>query len=631
MTDALYHRGPDASGIWLDQEVGIALGHRRLSIVDLSPQGHQPMISSDGRYIMIYNGEVYNHGEIRDRLEKEQGSIFWRGHSDTEVILEAIRCYGLEHAVSLFTGMFAIALWDRQEKTLCLLRDRLGEKPLYFGWQGDHFLFGSELKALRKHKSWQGEIDRDALALYLRFSGVPVPYSIYKNIHKLQPGTILRLTYPYTLESLQLRAYWSLEEVVRAGLQNSFAGSVAEAEEQFEALLRKSIGQQMVADVPLGAFLSGGIDSSTVVALMQAMSPRPVKTFTIGFYEDFYNEANYAREVAQHLGTDHTEHYLSSEEAMAVIPKIPELYDEVFADCSQIPTYLVSEVARRKVTVSLSGDGGDEIFSGYNRYLWANSLSKWTGIFPYWLRGMTAGLMQVVSPVAWDGLFRLVRPLLPNTIHFTMPGDRIHKLAQLIRAKTPNHLYLDMVSNWLSPEVIVKNITELSTPLSEAQKKPPTTDFIAAMMFYDTISYLPDDILVKVDRASMAVSLESRIPFLDHRIVEFAWRLPLSMKLYQGTGKWLLRKILYKYVPRELIERPKTGFGVPIDSWLRGPLRDWAEDLLSVQRIQHDGFFNSSLIRKTWQEHLSGKRNWQYRLWHILMFQSWYDRWEKGK
>jgi asparagine synthase (glutamine-hydrolysing) len=630
MTETLHHRGPDSSGQWLDPTAGIALGHCRLSIVDLSPQGHQPMISSDGRFVVVYNGEVYNHGEIRSRLEKEQGSICWRGYSDTEVILEAIRCYGLEHAVTLFTGMFAIALWDRREKTLCLVRDRLGEKPLYFGWQGDHFLFGSELKALRKHQSWQGEIDRDALALYLRFSGVPAPYSIYKNIHKLQPGAILRLTHPYTQESLQIQAYWSLEEVVRAGLQNSFTGSVTEAEEQLESLLRKAIGQQMVADVPLGAFLSGGVDSSTVVALMQAMSPRPVKTFTIGFHEDSYNEATFAREVARHLGTDHTEHYLSSEDAMAVIPRIPELYDEVFADCSQIPTYLVSEVARREVTVSLSGDGGDEIFSGYNRYLWASNLSKWTGAFPHWLRGMAAGLLQAVSPTAWDGLFRLVKPLLPNSIHFTMPGDRIHKLAHLIGARSVNDLYLDMVSNWLSPETIVKNVTEPSTPLTEAQKNPPTNDSIAAMMFYDTISYLPDDILVKVDRASMAVSLESRIPFLDHRIVEFAWRLPLFMKLHHGKGKRLLRNILYKYVPPALIERPKTGFGVPIDSWLRGPLRDWAEDLLSVQRIQGDGFFHPSPIRKTWEEHLSGKRNWQYRLWHILMFQSWYDRWEKG-
>jgi len=621
MGNTLVHRGPDNQGIWLDKETGVGLAHRRLSIVDLSQQGHQPMFSRDGRFVIVFNGEIYNYLDIRKELEKLGATSGWRGHSDTEVMLAAISYWGLETAVKHFVGMFAFALWDRDEKVLHLVRDRLGEKPLYYGWMGNTFLFGSELKALRVHPAWRGEIDRGALALLMRYCYIPTPYSIYQGIFKLLPGTILSL--PFTSKSYQITSYWSAQEVVEQGINNPYLGTEKEAIEQLDVLLRGSIKQQMIADVPLGAFLSGGIDSSTVVALMQAQSKLPVKTFSIGFSEAGYNEAEHAKAVAQHLGTEHTELYVTPEQAMAVIPNLSTLYDEPFADSSQIPTFLVSQMTRQHVTVSLSGDAGDELFGGYNRYLWGQNSWPKINFMPLNLRQTVASLLTTISPSTWDKTFALLHPLLPAKLHQSTPGHKLHKLAKILTVTQPEEMYQELISFW-------KNIViEEGQPLIPLDGKPQPenlTDLTQRMMYLDMISYLPDDILVKVDRATMGVSLESRIPFLDHRIVEFAWRIPLSMKIRNNQGKWLLRQVLYQYVPKELIERPKMGFGIPLDSWLRGPLKEWAENLLAKNRLKEEGFFHTNLIQQKWEEHLSGKRNWQYYLWNVLMFEAWLEQ-----
>lgn len=622
MSDTLLHRGPDDSGVWVDAEAGIALGHRRLSIVDLSPKGHQPMHSACGRYVIAFNGEIYNYLEIRKELEgqPQEVALAWRGHSDTEVMLEAIRRWGVEKAVERFNGMFAFALWDRQERLLYLVLDRLGEKPLYYGWMGKAFLFGSELKALCAHPIFKKEINRNALTLYLRHNYIPAPYSVYQGIYKLPPGTILTVS-KSTFPSVTLVPYWSARDVAERGVADFFTGSEEEALVRLDGLLRDAIRLRMVADVPLGAFLSGGVDSSTVVALMQAQSARPVKTFTIGFNEAGYNEAVYAKEVARHLGTDHTELYIRPEEAMAVIPKLPTLYDEPFSDSSQIPTYLVSELARRHVTVSLSGDGGDELFAGYNRYFWGRGLWDKIGWIPPRLRNKMAQALAVVSPQAWDRAFNL----FPFKIKHRAPGDKLHKLAEIFGAESPEGMYTGLVSHWKNPTAIVLGASEPPTHLTNRSQWADLSDFTLHMMYLDTVTYLPDDILVKVDRASMGVSLEGRVPFLDPRVVEFAWKVPLSMKVRGGKGKWLLRQVLHRYVPQELIERPKVGFGIPIDTWLRGPLREWGESLLDERRLKIEGFFKAELIREKWVEHLSGTRNWQYYLWDILMFQVWLE------
>ncbi|MCW3101012.1 MAG: asnB [Chthonomonadaceae bacterium] len=624
MAGSLLHRGPDDGGEWTDEKAGIALGFRRLSIVDLSPAGHQPMVSASGRFVIAFNGEVYNFGAVRSELAAAGLAPDYRGGSDTEVMLAAFEAWGVEEAVRRFLGMFAFALWDREQRTLHLGRDRLGVKPLYYGWAGKTLLFGSELKALRAHPGFDGKIDRDALALMLRYDYIPAPYSIYRGFRKLPAGTILTLSADRKQESVPI-PYWSAKSVAEAGVRTPFEGSDAEATEHLEGLLRDSIGLRMIADVPLGVFLSGGVDSSVVVALMQAQSSRPVKSFTIGFREESYNEAQHARGVAKHLGTDHTELIVSPEEAMAVIPRLPALYDEPFADPSQIPTYLVSQLARKSVTVSLSGDGGDELFGGYNRYFWGRSLWKRLGRIPRPLRGAGAGLMNAVSPGAWDSLFRMAGPLLPAGAQQRNPGDKIAKLAEIMGADGPDALYLALVSHWKHPTELVDDSEEPPTPFTDRAQWANLADFTQRMMFLDTVSYLPDDILVKVDRASMGVSLEAREPLLDHRILEFAWRLPMSMKIREGQGKWLLRQVLYKYVPQTLIERPKTGFGVPIDEWLRGPLRDWAESLLAESALRGHGVFNPAPIRKKWAEHLSGRHNWQYYLWNILMVQAWLE------
>lgn len=628
MCMSLAHRGPDNSGIWIDAETGVGLGHRRLSILDLSPEGHQPMHSACGRYVVVFNGEIYNYQDIRKELEKNSQDIkpTWRGHSDTEVMLEAFRQWGVEAAVKRFNGMFAFALWDRTERVLYLVRDRVGEKPLYYGWMEKTLLFGSELKALKTHPDFKCEINRDALTLYLRHNYIPAPYSIYKGIYKLLPGTILTIL-PSKDTSLNPIPYWSAREVAEHGVSEPFTGSTEDAISQLDNILRDAVKLRMEADVPLGAFLSGGVDSSTVVALMQAQSNQKVKTFTIGFYEDSYNEAKHAQKVARHLGTDHTELYATSKEAMEVIPKLPALYDEPFSDSSQIPTYLVSQLTRNYVTVSLSGDAGDEVFGGYNRYTWTSNIWKRLGWMPRHLRWSLARGLIMVSPRVWDGIYKKSAPLLPDFVKQQMFGDKLHKLAEILSVSRQEELYWQLVSHWKSPSSVVLGGTEPLTPLSDKKSWINLADFTRKMMFLDLITYLPDDILVKVDRAAMGVSLETRIPFLDHHLIEFAWRLPMSMIVHNGQGKWLLRQVLYKYVPKHLIERPKMGFGVPIGEWLRNPLRDWAEELLAEKRLLTGGFFNPVPIREKWLEHLSGKRNWQYYLWDILMFQAWLEYW----
>lgn len=628
MSDALLHRGPDDGGAWVDAAAGIALGHRRLAIVDLSPQGHQPMMSANGRYIIVFNGEIYNFLDLRRELER-LGHRF-RGGSDTEVMLAAFTEWGLQQAVQQFNGMFAFALWDCQERVLHLCRDRLGEKPLYYGWMGKTLLFGSELKALKAYPHFQAEINRDALALFLRHNYIPTPYSIYQGIYKLPPATVLTWNGGETRSSPI--PYWSAKQVAQSGVTKSFAGSESEAAQQLEALLQEAVKLRMVADVPLGAFLSGGIDSSTIVAMMQRVSSQPVKTFTIGFYENSYNEAAYAKAVAQHLGTDHTELYVTPEEALAVIPKLPTLYDEPFSDSSQIPTFLVSQLARGQVTVALSGDGGDELFGGYNRYFWASKIWQLIGWIPTTLRQFAGDALTSLSLDKWNQAFSAVDSLLPAQLQHPNPGDKLHKLAEILAMPNPDAMYRGLVSHWKNPEALVIGSREPPTVLTDSINWAHLPSFIQRMMYLDTVSYLPDDILVKVDRASMGVALEARVPMLDHRLVEFALRLPLSMKINNSGGKWLLREILCKYVPRNLIERPKMGFGVPIDRWLRGSLRDWAEELLSSDRLQREGFFNPQPIRQKWKEHLEGddsdglrQRNWQYYLWDVLMFQAWLE------
>jgi len=620
MSNTLIHRGPDSQGTWTDPATGIALGHRRLAIVDLSPEGYQPMHSANGRYVLVFNGEIYNFSDLRQELIT-LGHTF-RGYSDTEIMLAAFCQWGIEPAVQKFVGMFAFALWDRKERVLNLGRDRLGEKPLYYGWMGETFLFGSELKALKAHPEWRGEIDRNALALFMRHNYIPAPYSIYQGIYKLTPGTILTLKSTDTQSTPKPVSYWSARSVAELAATHPFSGSETEAIEQLDSLLRDAIRQQMVADVPLGAFLSGGIDSSTVVALMQAQNNRPVKTFSIGFYEDAYNEAKYAKEVARHLGTDHTELYLTPEEAISVIPKLPTLYDEPFSDSSQIPTFLLSQLAKQQVTVSLSGDGGDELFSGYQRYFLTHRIWQQIGWMPSGMRQALSRALITISPQTWNFF---LAPWLPGTLKRLNPGDKLHKLADVIAFESPEALYRRLLSHWKDPNSLVLGASEPTTALNHPELWADLPDLIQSMMYLDTVTYLPNDILTKVDRATMGVSLEARVPLLNHRVVEFAWRLPMSMKINNRQGKWLLRQVLYKYVPSSLIERPKMGFGIPLGNWLRGSLRDWAEVLLNESRLRQEGFLNPQPIRQKWEEHLAGDRNWQAYLWDVLIFQAWLD------
>jgi asparagine synthase (glutamine-hydrolysing) len=625
MGAAIAHRGPDAEGVWLDKDAGLALSHRRLSIIDLSPLGGQPMHSPSGRFVIVYNGEVFNHAQLRRELALGAGGgPRLRGHSDTEVILAAIEAWGLGAAVRRFVGMFAFALWDRRERTLHLVRDRLGIKPLYYGWTGNTLIFGSELKALARHPEFHGDIDRDAVALLLRYQCIPAPYCIYRGIRKLLPGTILTLT---TADAKNATAvtYWSAREVAEQSVANPFVGTDDEAADTLDALLRDSVGLRMLADVPIGAFLSGGLDSSVVVSVMQALSDRRVKTFSIGSSDAEFNESHHALAVARHLGTDHTEFIVTPEDARGVIPRLPALYDEPFADSSQLPTFLVSALARQYVTVALSGDGGDELFAGYNRHVWVSRLWNAMRWMPLPLRRAQAGAITALSPGSWDELYRRVSRALPPSYRHVGPGYKLHKFADVLTAQNPETMYERLSSHWNDPQSVVLGSSEPLTATNDPARRAKLATFTEQILYLDLVTYLPDDILTKVDRASMGVSLEARVPLLDHRVVEFAWRLPLSMKLRDGRSKWLLRQVLYRYVPQSLVDRPKTGFGIPLGSWLRGPLREWAEALLDERRLRGEGFFDPAPIRHRWLEHVAGKRRWEYHLWDVLMFQSWLE------
>ncbi|MCW8914469.1 MAG: asparagine synthase (glutamine-hydrolyzing) [Magnetovibrio sp.] len=617
MADTMKMRGPDDSGVWADVETGIALSHRRLAIIDCSPAGHQPMVSANERFIIAYNGEIYNFSDIAAELT--QAGHTPKGGSDTAVLLEACATWGVEKTLSRCIGMFAFALWDRDTQTLTLARDRLGIKPLFWTHQNGCLVFGSELKAIRASNLINEQIDRSALASYLRHAYVPTPHTIFENVHKLEPGHIL--TYTHGQEPT-LSQYWDIRSIAHSGLTHSFTGSYDDAVQQLEEHLLDAVKKRMIADVPLGAFLSGGIDSSAVVALMQASSTRPVKSFSIGFHEKGYDESAHAKAVAEHLKTDHTEMYVTPQDALDVIPELPKWYDEPFADSSQIPTLLLSRLTRNHVTVALSGDGGDEVFAGYNRYFWATKIWNYANKVPRPVRNLSANLIKAISPVVWDGLGKAV----PSKRLPPQFGDKLHKIAGVLGADSIDTVYRRLVSQWPDPATGVAQGSEYQGLLWDPQTRNDRPDAIGRMQMLDMLTYLPDDILTKVDRASMAVSLEARVPLLDHRVVEFAWSLPREFMVRNGQGKAILRDVLYRHVPQELMERPKMGFGVPIANWLRTDLRDWAEHLLDTNRLQSEGYFNVKAVRSMWDEHLSGRHNWQYALWTVLMFQGWMEQ-----
>ena len=649
MANAIAHRGPDDSGEWADAQAGIALGHRRLSIVDLSPAGHQPMASSGGRFVMAFNGEIYNHLEIRAELLSVGAALTWRGHSDTETLLAGFEYWGVEATLKKTVGMFAIALWDVQTRTLHLARDRFGEKPLYYGWTGSGagraFVFSSELKALRAFPGFDNAVCRQSLAQYMRFTYVPAPRGIYQGIYKLEPGCMLSiqgaapvaapaqpLRPPAVYDGLTLSRWWSLAYVVHSGEQNPITWEM-EAVDKLEQRLGDAVRMQSLADVPLGAFLSGGVDSSAIVALMQQQAKKsgagPIKTFTVGFEEGEFDESPYARAVAKHLGTDHTELFVTAAEAQAVIAQLPDMYDEPFADSSQIPTHLVCRAARQHVTVALSGDAGDELFGGYNRYFWGPRIWSRLAWMPYPARQALGRAIGAMPTDGWDALSRPVNALLPRGKGVARAGDKAHKLASRLRGvESLDDLYLSLVSEWQDPAQVVRGqdggtVVEPSSVLDDPVPANGCEESQLRMMYRDSMTYLPDDILCKVDRAAMAVSLETRVPFLDHRVAELAWRLPLDMKIRGGQGKWALRQVLYRHVPRKLIDRPKAGFAIPVGQWLRGPLRPWAESLLDEKRLQGEGYFFPAPIRQKWAEHLTGQRDHAASLWAVLMFQAW--------
>ena len=619
MIETVRHRGPDAGEVWVEAEGGVALGQRRLAIIDLSPGGAQPMHSADRRFVITFNGEIYNYRDIRGELQAAGHPM--RSDSDTEVLLEACALWGVEAAIERAIGMFAFALWDRKTRSLILARDRLGIKPLYYAATPERVLFASQLKAFRPTPHWKPTIDADAVVGYLRHAYIAQPRTIYREAEKLAPGHILTLREGSTPSP---KCFWDLRGIAIAGQRrNDPAPDAQEATDRLDGLLRDSVKLRMIADVPLGAFLSGGIDSSTVVALMQAQSTRPVKTFSIGFHEGGYDEAHCAKQVAAHLGTDHTEFYVEPRHALDVIPHLADWFDEPFADPSQIPTYLVSELTRKHVTVALSGDGGDELFAGYNRYVWAERLARAVNLVPRPLRGASATALRALAPQTWNRLFAFV----PASWRPALPGDKLHKITTLLDNPQPDAIYRRLVSQWERPDEIAAAGHEPRGPLWDPTIAQDFPDLVPRMQFLDMITYLPDDILTKVDRATMAVGLEGRVPLLDHRVVAYSWSLPLEFKLRGGRSKWLLRQVLDRYVPRPLIDRPKMGFGVPIDAWLRGPLREWAESLLTPARLASDGFVRVEPVRRAWQEHLDGSRNWQYPLWTVLMLQAWRARW----
>ncbi len=634
MSATLNHRGPDDAGTWINEENGVAFGHQRLSIIDLSSAGHQPMVSPCGRFTTVFNGEIYNHLQLRDKLNTSANKQSWKGHSDTETLVTAFSQWGIEKTLQQLVGMFAIAVWDFKEKRLFLIRDRFGEKPLYYGWSNGVFLFGSELKALQKYKRFSNQIDRGALSLYMKYMYVPTPYSIFRDIYKLEPGCILQIdkgTKPPTLplfapfrdQGINIAQWYSISNMAQAGQKNLITDQ-NDAVDLIEKTLLESVRSQLISDVPLGAFLSGGIDSSVITALMQKVCKDPVKTFTIGFEESSFNEAIYAKEVSRHLGTEHHELYVTSSDAFKVIPHLPTLYDEPFADSSQIPTYLVSKLARESVTVSLSGDAGDELFGGYSRYLWGSRVWNKVRWMPLIVRQTLGVAINKISVNTWDSIGNS----LPNSSRVSLMGDKAHRMAHRLKnVKSLDDVYHSLVTEGYKEDgLVVNDKAALITKLDNNDIVSGIVDSEHRMMLLDSLTYLPDDILTKVDRAAMGVSLETRIPFLDYRVAELAWRLPLDTKINNGETKWPIRQVLYKYVPKVLIERTKAGFAIPVGQWIRGPLREWAADLLNEERIRREGYFNPELVQQLWQQHLSGKYDWTPRLWAILMFQAWLDK-----
>lgn len=616
MAQAMNHRGPDSNGIWTDQkEIGLA--HSRLSILDLSAAGNQPMQSASGNHVMIFNGEIYNHKYLRLELESISNRN-WLGHSDTETLLASIEEWGIENTLKKVKGMFAIALWCKKSKNLFLSCDRIGEKPIYYGWVNEQFVFASELKSIKCFPTFNNQIDRNSLAMFLRFNSIPAPYSIYENIYKLEPGQIVKIH----SKSKQIHKYsfWSIEEAYKKGAMNKFSGTSKEAVDKLEHLLSNAVSSQMQSDVPLGAFLSGGVDSSTIVALMQSFSNSKINTFTIGFNSKEFDEAKHAALVAKHLGTDHYDKYVTDSDALNVIPNLPNIYDEPFADSSQIPTFLVSEFAKQKVTVALSGDAGDELFGGYNRYIFSEKTLNTILKTPSIIKKLVSKTIFSISEEKWNSL---LRGYLNN--RFTNIGNKIHKTADILSSESIRDLHLKLVSQIYNPSEWLKNSNEYKSKLNDDIVRFEELNSIESMMAYDLISYLPTDILTKVDRAAMSVSLETRIPFLDLDVIEFSASLPIEFKIRNGVSKWALREVLYKHVPKDLIERPKMGFGVPLAEWLRGPLKDWAESLLDEKRLHQEGFFNVEFVRGKWLEHLNGNRNWSLQLWNVLMFQAWLE------